>query len=91
MERAGRPRHRLHNPRGEGESAGGDRINPSVGGSVLCPLVVSGPVVCPLVVSGPVVQWSSGSQLSCGPVVSRVVLNLLFAKCVDLFGQRERL
>jgi hypothetical protein len=36
MEHAGRPRHRLHNPRGEGESAGGDRINPSVGGSDRC-------------------------------------------------------
>ena len=26
MERAGRPRHRSHNPRGEGKRAGGDRI-----------------------------------------------------------------
>jgi hypothetical protein len=34
MERAGQPRHRLHNPRGEGERAGCDRINPSIGGLV---------------------------------------------------------
>jgi hypothetical protein len=34
MERAGQPRHRLHNPSGEGERAGCDRINPSVGGLV---------------------------------------------------------
>jgi hypothetical protein len=33
MERAGQPRHRSHNPMGEGERAGGDRINPSSGGS----------------------------------------------------------
>jgi len=30
----GQPRHRSHNPRGEGERAGRDRINPSCGGSV---------------------------------------------------------
>jgi len=28
MERAGQPRHRSHNPRGEGERAGCDQINP---------------------------------------------------------------
>src|SRR5439155_6121565 len=33
MERAGRPRHRSHNLRGEGERAGRERINPSCGGS----------------------------------------------------------
>src|SRR5438132_14180720 len=27
MERAGKPRHRLHNPRGEGERVGSERIN----------------------------------------------------------------
>src|SRR5439155_25350645 len=31
-ERAGQPRHRSHNPRGESERAGCDRINPSFGG-----------------------------------------------------------
>ena len=35
MERAGQPRHRSQNPRGEGERAGRDRVNPSVGGSVI--------------------------------------------------------
>src|SRR5713101_724673 len=49
MERAGRPRHRSHNPRGEGERAGSERINAfgvsciaRLGGCTLTPNSVDG-------------------------------------------------
>ena len=49
MERAGRPRHRSHNPRGEGERAGSERINAfgvsciaRLGGRTLTPNSVDG-------------------------------------------------
>ena len=37
MERAGKPRHRSQNPRGDGERAGCDRINPCFGGFAFAP------------------------------------------------------